>query len=260
MAGNKAQAATAFPVISGYHAEGVRVENLTVEGAKDENIHLNGCRGAGIFLYRCPGAVLSGCTVRNYNGDGISFQQCNEVQVLACVSQDNASLGIHPGSGSQRPLVRDCTAQGNGEDGLFLCWRVKHGLFENNLFAGNGRFGVSIGHKDTDNVIRGNKVLKNRQDGIFFRDETEGMAGHRNRIEGNLIEDNGWEQPVAGIRVRGVTHDLIFEGNTIRDTREGEARRQTTGIRLEEEVGPVQIESNAIEAEAAVEDKRKEEF
>jgi hypothetical protein len=219
MVAGGAQAATVFPGISGYHAEGVRVEALTVDGNKDENLPLNGCRGGGIFLYRCPGAVVSRCVVRRYHGDGISFQQCNDVQVLDCVSEDNASLGIHPGSGSQRPLVRGCTARGNGEDGLFLCWRVKEGVFENNVFAGNRRFGVSIGHKDTDNVLRGNQIIGNGEDGLCFRNETEGMAGHRNRVENNLIENNGGQRPAAGIRVRGETRDLILasSGNRVGD-------------------------------------------
>jgi parallel beta-helix repeat protein len=256
VAGN-AQAATVFPVISGYHLENVRVESLTIDGDKAANAHLNGCRGAGIFLYRCPGAVLTNCLVRRYNGDGISFQQCNDVQVLHCVTEENASLGFHPGSGSQRPLVRGSTARGNGEDGLFLCWRVKHGIFENNTLQGNGRFGISIGHKDTDNLIRGNKVLANHQDGIFFRNETEGMAGHRNRVENNLIENNGAKGPVAGIRVRGETRDLILTGNIIRDTRPDSERRQVTGITLDEGVGPVQSDGNTIDAPTAVQDKRK---
>ena len=66
------------------------------------------CRGGGIFLYRCAGAVIERCTVRNYHGDGISFQQCNDVTVLGCTSEGNAGLGLHPGSGSQRPTVRQC--------------------------------------------------------------------------------------------------------------------------------------------------------
>src|SRR5262249_39846993 len=55
MVASGAQAATVFPIISGYHVDGARVENLTVDGNKAENVDLNGCRGAGIFLYRCPG-------------------------------------------------------------------------------------------------------------------------------------------------------------------------------------------------------------
>jgi parallel beta-helix repeat protein len=257
MVASRAQAATVFPVISGYHVEGARVESLMIDGDKEANVALNGCRGGGIFLYRCPGAVLTNCHVRRYHGDGISFQQCNDAQVLDCVAEDNAALGVHPGSGSQRPLVRGCLARGNGEDGLFLCWRVKNGVFEGNTLQGNGRYGISIGHKDTDNLIRDNKVLGNQEDGIFFRNESEGMAGHRNRVESNLIENNGTKAAVAGIRVRGETRDLILQGNTIRDTRTGSDRRQATGILLEEKVGDVQTKDNAIDAPTAIRDQRK---
>ncbi len=256
MAENGGQAATVFPVVSGYDAPGVRLENLTIEGGKEANIPLNGCRGGGIFLYRCHGAVLSHCTVRRYNGDGISFQQSNDVQVTECVSEDNAALGLHPGSGSQRPQVRNCVARRNGEDGLFLCWRVKEGLFEGNRLEANGRFGISIGHKDTDNLLRNNQVIGNGNDGIFFRNESEGMAGHRNELVGNLIENNGVKEPSAGIRVRGTTKDLVFRENVIRDTRPEGERRQTVGIRLEERVGSVSTESNRIDSAKALEDRR----
>jgi len=253
-----AQAATVFPVISGYHIEGARVENLTIEGNKDQNIALNGCRGGGIFLYRCPGAVISRCHVRHYHGDGISFQQSNDVKLLDCTSEDNAALGLHPGSGSQRPLVQGCVARGNGQDGLFLCWRVKEGVFENNTLEANGQFGISIGHKDTDNIIRNNRVLANHSDGIFFRNETEGMAGSRNRLENNLIENNGSGREAAGIRVRGQTRDLIFTDNTIRDTRTGSDQQQKIGIWLEEKVGAVQTQGNKIEAATPIQDQRKQ--
>jgi parallel beta-helix repeat protein len=252
MAADGAQAATVFPVISGYHLEGARIENLSIDGNKSENVHLDGCRGGGIFLYRCPGTVIEHCEVRNFNGDGISFQQCNDVSVLHCLSEGNASLGIHPGSGSQRPSVRGCLARNNGEDGLFLCWRVKHGLFEDNVLEGNGRFGISIGHKDTDNLLRKNVVRANREDGIFFRNETDGMAGHRNRLEENLIENNGG----AGIRVRGETRDLVFRNNTIRDTRPAAEQKQAVGIRIEEKVGDISLSGNQIEAATRVEDRR----
>jgi parallel beta-helix repeat protein len=257
LAANQAQAATVFPVISGYHLDGARVENLTIDGNKSENVALNGCRGGGIFLYRGFGTVIENCVVRNYHGDGISFQQSNDVLVQGCVSEDNAGLGLHPGSGSQRPVVRECVARGNGEDGLFLCWRVKHGLFEKNTLENNGRFGISIGHKDTDNLLQNNRVLANHQDGIFFRNESEGMAGHRNRLENNVIENNGLKGEAAGIRVRGETRNLVFRNNRIRDTRPAETRKQTVGIRIEEPAGEVVLDGNEIEAKVPVEDKRK---
>jgi polygalacturonase len=257
MVANKAQAATVFPVVSGYNLEGTRVEDLVIEGNKEENVALNGCRGGGIFLYRGFGTIIRGCVVRNYNGDGISFQQSNDVLVEDCVSEGNTGLGLHPGSGSQRPVVRGCIARNNGEDGLFLCWRVRHGLFERNLLENNGRYGISIGHKDTDNLLQENEVRGNREDGIFFRNETEGMAGNRNRLDRNVIENNGGQGEAAGIRVRGETRDLVFRNNIIRDTRPMEARKQLVGIRIEEDAGEVTLEGNQIEAKTKVEDRRK---
>ncbi len=256
MVQNKAQAATVFPVVSGYDLQDARVENLTIDGSKGENIMLNGCRGAGIFLYRGFGTVIQNCSVRNYNGDGISFQQSNDVQVVDCSSEGNTQLGIHPGSGSQRPTVRDCVAKNNGTDGLFLCWRVRHGLFENNLLDGNGRFGISIGHKDSDNLLQKNRVLRNGEDGIFFRNEAFGMAAHRNRLKDNVIEDNGTKGSAAGIRIRGETDGLVFENNSIRDTRGDSQQTQTIGVLIEETVGDVKLVGNQIDGQTPVDDRR----
>lgn len=256
MVANKAKAATVFPVVSGYDLKGAKLENLVIDGSKDSNVHLNGCRGAGIFLYRSFGTIISNCTVRSYNGDGISFQQSNDVTVVNCVSEDNASLGIHPGSGSQRPVVRKCVARRNGTDGLFLCWRVRHGLFEDNELAENGQFGISIGHKDSDNLLRRNSVRLNRQDGVFFRNESLGMAAHRNRLEDNVIENNGADGQAAGIRIRGQTNDLVFKNNAIRDTRPQDSQTQAVGILIEEQVGNIVLDGNKIEAKTPIDDRR----
>lgn len=257
MVGSEATAATVFPVISGYELEDCRLAGLTIDGNKQHNPHLNGCRGAGIFLYRGFGTFIENCTVRNFNGDGVSFQQSNDVVVRDCTSEDNASLGFHPGSGSQRPLVEKCTARRNGEDGLFLCWRVRHGVFQDNILEGNGRFGISIGHKDSDNMIRRNQVRLNDEAGICFRNESEAMAGHRNRLEANVIENNGVTKDAPGIRVRGETKDLVFTGNVIRDTRKSGQQKQTVGVLIEKEAGAVVLDNNSVEAGTKVEDRRK---
>ncbi len=256
MVNNGAMAATAFPVISGYDLDGCRLEGLTIEGNREHNPHLNGCRGAGIFLYRGFGTIIEDCTVRNFNGDGISFQQSNDVVVRNCRCEDNASLGFHPGSGSQRPLVEKCVARRNGEDGLFLCWRVRHGVFQDNVLEGNGRFGISIGHKDSDNLLLRNEVRLNEQAGVCFRNESAAMAGNRNRLEENVIEDNGVLKEAPGILVQGETRELTFSGNVIRDTRKAGDRKQTVGVRIDERAGAITLEKNAIEAETSVDDRR----
>jgi hypothetical protein len=172
------------------------------------------------------------------------------------VVEYNTQLGLHPGSGSQRPTVRQCIARHNGTDGLFLCWRVRHGLFEDNLLEQNGRFGISIGHKDSDNLLQHNIVRGNQSNGVFFRNESLGMAAHRNRLVENTIEDNGDSPGTAAIRVRGATHGLQFENNTVRDTRPAAQQTQTVGVLLEEQVGEVTLEGNRIEAQTLLDDRR----
>jgi parallel beta-helix repeat protein len=256
MVSGHAQAATVFPVVSGTDIRAARIEDLVIEGNKGANPYLNGCRGAGIYLYRGFGVEIRGCMVRNYHGDGISFQQSNDVTVADCIVEDNTHLGLHPGSGSQRPTVHDCLARRNGTDGLFLCWRVRHGIFEDNRLEDNGQAGISIGHKDSDNLLRGNHVVRNGTCGVLFRDEAAGMSPHRNRLERNIIEDNGRSAGAPGIRVRGEPEGLVFEGNTIRDGREGPRKTQTVGVLIEGKVGSVRLDRNAIDAGVPVEDRR----
>jgi len=258
MVANNARAATVFPVISGYDLRGARIENLVIDGNKDHNVYLNGCRGGGIFLYRGFGTVIQACTVHDYNGDGISFQQSNDVTVRDCRSEGNAMLGFHPGSGSQRPTVRHCVARHNGTDGLFLCWRVRHGLFEDNRLENNGRYGISIGHKDSDNLLQRNRVIGNGQEGVYFRRETLGMAPHRNTLMANTIENNGSSKPSAGVRIRGQVNGIVLKNNTIRDTRAPSQRTQTKGIVIEETVGPVTLDGNKIAEQTAIEDRRSQ--
>ena len=236
-----ARAATTFPVISGYGVEGAVIERLAIQGNKEKNPYLNGCRGAGIFLYRSHGARITRCTVEDFNGDGISFQQSNEVSVEDCACNGNTHLGLHPGSGSGSPTIRNCRAAGNGRIGLFLCWRVRNGCFENNALIDNGETGISIGHKDTDNTFSNNRAIGNGNEGVLFRDESEAMAGHRNYFEKNEIMDNGTGADGCGIRILGETRDLTFVDNRIGNSPKG---KQRIGILIGEKADRIQLAEN----------------
>ena len=195
------------------------VEGLTIEGNRAHAQPLNGCRGGGIYLFESADVAIRHCTVQNYNGDGISFQVSQRVVVEDCQVENNAGLGLHPGSGSQNPVVRRNVSVRNGSDGLFVCWRVKHGVFEGNEIRENGGAGISIGHKDSDNVFRKNEVTANARSGVLFRSETEAMGAHRNVFENNVILDNGLgadgKLRAEPILIQGVHRDLQFRGNTI---------------------------------------------
>jgi parallel beta-helix repeat protein len=245
-------ACTTYPVISGYHLEDARLENLAIDGNLSENpTKVDGCRVAGIFLYRGDHCVVTNCTVRDYNGDGISFQQSNDVRVDNCLVERCAGLGLHPGSGSQRPSIVNCRAVANGDDGLFFCWRVRGGVAEGNWLEGNRGYGISIGHKDSDNFVRGNTIIGNQRGGVLWRAETEPMAAHRVTFENNVVRDNDG----AGLFVNGFTRGTIIRNNTIEDSGEG---RQKTGIRVGKHVRDLVIQDNTIKAQITVMDDRSE--
>lgn len=243
-------AATVYPVVSGYEIEHARLENLLIDGNRLENpTVVDGCRTAGIYLYRGDACVIADCSVRDYSGDGISFQQSNDVVVDGCHVQDCAGHGLHPGSGSQRPEVKNSRAIGNGGDGLFFCWRVRGGLAEGNELNQNAVHGISIGHKDSDNLIRRNTIVGNKQGGVRWRPESAPMAAHRVTFEGNTVRDNeGW-----GVFIDGATNQTILRANIIEDTGSGV---QKVGIRLGAQAGSVTMEANVIKAATEVEDRR----
>lgn len=244
----EAWARAAFPPISAVEVEDVRIAGLTIDGNKDVVPSLNGCVAGGIFLFRCANVRIENCIVRDYRGDGISFQTSHDVTVSGCEVFGCTDLGIHPGSGSQRPVVTDCYSHHNGADGLFVCWRVRGGRFERNRLEANGRHGISIGHKDTDNLFVANQIRHNGGHGVLFRPETEVLAAHRNTLRDNLIEDNGTViENGCGIRVEGATADLMFAGNTIRCGAEG---RQRIGIWLGRQTARIATENNRIEGHA----------
>jgi parallel beta-helix repeat protein len=229
----RAKVQTAFPIVGGWGARDVTLEGLMIEGNASNRARLDGCRGGGIYLFECKNITIKTCVVRDYHGDGISFQVSENVHVTDCTAEGNRSLGLHPGSGSFRPVLRGNRSRNNGGDGLFVCWRVKEGLFESNEVLENGGAGISIGHKDTDNVFQGNTIVANGGPGVLFREELEAMGAHRNRFEGNRIMDNGRRKDAAaiGIEIRGPHHDLVFRRNVIGLSTAAESERAVGVLR-----------------------------
>ncbi len=182
-----------FPLLTSEYTKNVVIENLTLDGNRENNTNLNGNYGGCIFLQDCNRYSIRNVTARNYNGDGISFQICHDVKVENCHSHDNADLGVHPGSGSQRPLILNCRFE-NNHIGLFWCWGVKYGLAEKNQLTAND-ISISIGHNDTDNVMRENIIRQWKQVGILFRNDARGKNfwANRNTVVKNQII-NSWCQ------------------------------------------------------------------
>ena len=240
----KPKATSVFPLLTSEYSADVLIENLVLDGNRANNVNMNGNYGGCIFLQDCKRYTMRGVTTRNYNGDGISFQICHDVIVENCKSHGNADLGVHPGSGSQRPLIRKNHLFDNSI-GIFWCWGVRYGLAENNFIKSNKDYGISIGHCDTDNTMRDNDVIDSGKVGILFRNDTRGRDfwANRNLITKNRISNSGGGSGVA-IKLDGQTKDTKVIGNIITDDR-GQAER--IGIEVNADVGNVQLIDNKIE-------------
>jgi len=236
-----------FPILCAIETDGVIFEDLIVDGNKAENAYIDGCRGGAIYLYRSKNAVVRNCVARNYNGDGISFQITDNVQVLNSESHGHTGYGVHPGTGSPHAAVKGCRIHDNGQVGLFLCWRVRDGRFEDNRIENNGKYGISIGHKDTDNVFVNNTVASNGFSGVYFRKETFKNSGHRNSFSGNKILNNGSAKEGYGFYIEPLAGDLVISKNQITDTRPGKERTQRYGVYKAAGAGNVKVEDNRME-------------
>jgi parallel beta-helix repeat protein len=208
---------------------------------------MTGNHGGGIFLQDCDRITICNVTSRDNNSDGISWQVCDDVTVEGCSLRNNAILGLHAGSGSQRSEVRDCEMLGNGQ-GFFFCWGVRESVLEGCTIEDSVKHGISIGHRDTDNIIRNNVVRRSGEHGILFRAHPEPKRDpHRNLFEANVIEDSGADGECVAIEMLGTAGDVVLSANTVRDTRPESDERTRIGLRIAGGIKRLTLEHNTFE-------------
>jgi len=102
--------------------------------------------------------------------------------------------------------------------GIFFCWGVKYGLAENNQAVDNRDFGVSIGHNDTDNIVRNNLHPGKRESRVLFRDEAEARTSGSSQTQLRIIRilNSGPADGVA-IDIQGRRGAVTIVKNEIRE-------------------------------------------
>jgi hypothetical protein len=213
--------------------------------------NLNGNYGGCVFLQDCERVRIRNVIARNYNGDGFSWQICHDVIVEDCQSLDNADLGLHPGSGSQRPTIRNNTIR-SCAIGLFWCWGVCDGRAESCRLIGNRKFGTSIGHRDTDNQLIDCIIEDNGEAGVVLRPEPEPTwTPDRNRLERCRIRNNA----KAGVDIRCAASGLGIVACEFESSVPG---RQPVAVRIGGDAGEVHLADNVFRGTATdVEDCRE---
>jgi Right handed beta helix region len=237
------QIATNFALVQCTDVADVVIENIAVDGNKTANTMLDkGMFDDGaIRLDESNRITVRGVTVRNFYCDGIVWGISHDVVVENCHVHDGVRLAVHSGSGSQRSIVRGNRMQRSGE-GIYFCWGAQHGLYEKNVIE-ECNYGITLGHCDSDNLIRDNDIRKSGEIGIKFRGDSGAFAPHRNRIENNRIIDSGGDKGIA-IAVAGQTESVRIVRNELRETRSPASR---IGIRIAAETRDTRCEDNRIE-------------
>ena len=242
----KATIATLFPLFNVDGVSDVRIENITLDGnrAKQESLYHNwGNILGGIWLNKSNHIQMQNIISRESCADGISAQTCNDVLIEGCYCLNNVGFGIHSGTGSQRPIARNNKLE-NNFIGFYFCWGVRYGLVENNVILDNSEYGVRLGEKDTDNVVRGNEIRNSGKVGVMFQ-KVEGGREYSpdwNRIEGNKIVDSGAEHGV-GIDVQGTANDITISNNVVIENRR---QLERVGIRIGPNTGNIRLAKNQI--------------
>jgi polygalacturonase len=219
-------------------ASDVAIKNIRLEGNSAQTEKLDGNYGAAIFMQDCENVQVQSVAIHDWNGDGISWQIGHDVRVENCDISNMAVLGLHPGSGSQRPVMRNNKIS-NCDVGIFWCWGVCDGIAENNQITNSKKHGISTGHRDNDNIIRGNTISGSGECGIYFRPERS--ADHTsNRV---LIEDNSVNAPAntTAISVARGAEDTIIRQNKI------VIPQKENAIVIDDEAVGTVVEENEIE-------------
>ena len=198
---------SASSLVEAIQAEDVALRHLVVDGGGGHDF-LTGCRGGAVYLYETRNSWIESLEVRNFSGDGISWQITDGIAVADCRVHHCSRYGLHPGTGAWHTVVRDCECDYNGSDGLYLCWRVQGGLFEANRLHDNAGFGVSIGHKDRENQFTGTEIWGNARGGILFREEKESNGAHGTVFGRTVNRDNGGPD----MSMRGTHHGVVIDG------------------------------------------------
>jgi len=234
--------ATNFALLQCTNVNDVVIENIALDGNKANNEMVD--RGmfddGSIRLDESNRINIRNVTVHDFYCDGIVWGISHDVLVEDCHLYDGVRLAIHSGSGSQRSIVRGNYVQRCGE-GAYFCWGAQHGLYEKNVI-GDCNYGMTLGHSDSDNLIRDNDIRRSGEAGIYFRGGNKAFAPHRNHIEGNRIVDSGGEKGIA-ININGEVESVVVIRNELMETRKPLSR---IGVLIGSDTSDVRCEDNHI--------------
>jgi parallel beta-helix repeat protein len=224
--------------------------NGIVIGADGITLDLNGhtISGDGEPVRRCPreqicdvgvamddhaGVTIRGGSVRGFGIGAGAFRGRNN-RFVKLDSSRNQFFGFVI-AGSSRTVIRDSSGHDNPRpDGDGLGVFMSHDLrIVHNSFRNNGQLGIHI-ERSTKNLVKGNRLSRNGDMGIFLEADGNQVRANRSVRDGTgIIVGPGSRNVIAGNRISSGGEGIAIEkgrGNVV--VRNVVAHTRKSGIRL----------------------------
>jgi parallel beta-helix repeat protein len=172
----------------------ISISGCSFKNNDDQGIQLEGCKNVNLdacmsLQNGLQGLHVIGTTTKvnitdsifhGNNNDGIETNSsANEVVVSSCTLTDNGTHGIDF-DGDANKIV-NCLIQNNGENGI---QGGDDGIIANNQIIGNGSHGIDL-DSDSTTLVTGNRIVNNSLSGVHL----DGTFDD-NIVIGNIIEGN----------------------------------------------------------------------
>lgn len=166
--------------------------------------YLGGDLSNGYGVTWAPGSTGSavGCTF-DHNFFGAYTGGASDVVFRNNVFRDNDVYGLDPHTGSDRLVMEDNEAFGNGSHGIIISKDVQYSRIARNRSHHNQGNGIMIDYSD-DNMVVDNRSWENDRDGIVLQ--------HSARV---LVRGNQVTRNRVGVRVTSRSTEATIERNDI---------------------------------------------
>ena len=141
----------------------------------------------GLYLHEASGVVIRGNTVR-----------------------DNVRYGIDPHTRSNKLLIENNSAYGNGKQGIILAEGCSDSVIRGNKVYKNAMHGIVIFNDSNNNLIENNTTYGNALQGINIKNSIS------NTVQNNLV----YENTESGIGLGENARDNLITGNKVHDNNE----------------------------------------
>lgn len=181
--------------------------------------------GQGIYTYISNHIIISNNTVIGNDNDGILNNQCDEIKVIGnrVIANGQTNIGMYKNginiAACTNSIISNNTCERNVGNGIYCTSGGNN--FTYNRILSNGESGFCL--DSVHNIIQGNFIYNNTQNGFLFYDRAD-----HNNVSNNIIKENKARGFYSDDADRWNTYNLFYNnyfiGNQIESIRNGGGR------------------------------------